>query len=106
VSTPDPTLEMEHAVTRVAWLSRSQKPPFLPEERLSLEEALTGFTSGTAFVNHLDHLTGTVEAGKLADLTILDRDVFDPGAGPIGEACVQATFVEGVAVYEATGLDG
>jgi hypothetical protein len=104
VSTPNPLLEMEHAVTRVAYLSRGAKEPFLPDERISLEAALAGFTSGTAFVNHLEHETGTIEVGKLADLAVLDRDLFAPDAGPIGDASVLATFVEGVAVYEAPGL--
>ncbi len=45
-------------------------------------------------------------SGALADLAVLDRDLFDPGQGPIGETRVLATFVEGVAVHEAPGLDG
>ena len=106
VSTPNPLLEMEHAVTRVAYLSRGDKEPFLPDERISFEAALAGFTSGTAFVNHMDDETGTIEVGKLADLAVLDRDLFAPDAGPIGDARVLATFVEGVAVHEAPGLEG
>ena len=58
------------------------------------------FTAGSAYVNHLDDETGSLEVGKLADLAVLDRDLFDRGAGAIGEARVVATFVEGVAVYE------
>ena len=106
VSTPNPLLEMEHAVTRVAYLSRGAKEPFLPDERISLGAALAGFTSGTAFVNHMEHETGTIEVGKLADLVVLDRDLFAPDAGPIGDARVLGTFVEGVAVHEAPGLGG
>ena len=44
--------------------------------------------------------------GRLADLAVLDRDLFDEGAGPIGETHAVATFIEGVAVYEAPGLGG
>ena len=40
---------------------------------------------------------GTLEVGKVADLAVLDRDLFDRGAGAIGEATVVGTFVEGVA---------
>ena len=61
---------------------------------------------GSAYVNHLDDETGSIEVGKLADLAVLDRDLFDRGAGAIGEARVVGTFIEGVPVYEGPGLDG
>jgi predicted amidohydrolase YtcJ len=104
VSTPDPLLEMEIAVTRVSDDSRGEREPFLPHERLELVDALTAFTAGSAYANHLDE-TGTLAVGKLADLAIIDRDLFDEAAGPIGEASVLATFVDGVLVHEAPGLD-
>ncbi len=103
VSTPNPMLEMEVAVSRVSPEMR-RAAPFLPDERISLAEALRAFTAGSAHAQHLDE-AGTLEAGKLADFAILDRDLFDRGAGAIGDARVLATFVEGVAVYEAPGLD-
>jgi predicted amidohydrolase YtcJ len=105
VSTPDPLLEMEVAVERVADESRGVREPFLPDERIELIDALAGFTAGSAYVNHLDE-TGTLEVGKLADLAVLDRDLFDRGAGAIGEAQVVGTFVEGEAVYQTTDLGG
>ncbi len=104
VSTPDPLLEIEVAVERVADESRGEREPFLPDERLELIDALAAFTAGSAHVNHLDE-TGTLEVGKLADLAVLDRDLFDRGAGPIGDANVVGTFVDGLAVYEDAALD-
>ncbi len=104
VSTPDPLLEIETAVTRISPEARGQHPPFLPDERLSLAEALRAFTAGSAHAQHLDE-AGTLEAGKLADFVVLDRDLFDEAAGPIGDARVVGTFVEGVPVHEAPGLD-
>ena len=79
---------------------------FLPEERIDLIDALAAYTAGSAYVNHLDEDTGTLEVGKLADLAVLDRDLFDRGAGAIGEARVVGTFIEGQAVYEDPALDG
>jgi predicted amidohydrolase YtcJ len=98
VSSANPLLEMEVATTRVNELTRSGEA-FLPDERLSLDEALSAFTIGSAYVSHLDGETGSLEVGKLADLTLLDRNLRAPGGGPIGEAKVLATWVEGREVY-------
>jgi predicted amidohydrolase YtcJ len=105
VSTPNPLLEMELAVERVADDHRGQLEPLLPDERLELIDALAAFTAGSAYVNHLDE-TGTLEVGKLADLAVLDRDLFDRGAGAIGEARVVGTFIDGRPVYEDAALEG
>ncbi len=106
VSTADPLLEMEVAVTRVSDLHRGEQPPFLPDERIELIEALAAFTVGTAWLNHLETEVGSLEVGKAADLVVLDRDLFDRAAGAIGEARVVATFVDGVAVHETPALEG
>jgi predicted amidohydrolase YtcJ len=105
VSTPNPLLEMEVAVERVSDICRGEAEPLLPGERIDLIDALAAFTSGSAYVNHLDAETGTLEVGKAADLAILDRDLFDRGAGAIGEARVVATFIDGVPVFEDRALD-
>jgi predicted amidohydrolase YtcJ len=99
VSTADPLRQIEVAVNRVSDLHRDGQP-FQPDERLTLDEALAAFTIGSAYVNHLDEETGTVEPGKLADLAVLDRDIRAPDAGPLGDARVIGTFVEGAAVYD------
>lgn len=104
VSTPDVLAEADVAVTRVSPEHRD-RPPFLPAESLSLVEALTAFTRGSAYVNHLDDLTGTVEVGKLADLVVLDRDLFAPEAGLPGHARVLLTLSEGQVVFEDPGLE-
>jgi predicted amidohydrolase YtcJ len=105
VSTADPLQEMELAVNRRHRGSHPEREVFLPDERLELIDALAAFTAGSAYVNHLDDVTGTVEVGKFADLAVLDRDLFDRGAGAIGEAHVVATFVDGVAVHETADLE-
>jgi predicted amidohydrolase YtcJ len=99
VTTPNPLLEMEVAITRTDTDNRTGEALF-PEERLSLDEALAAFTIGSAYVNDADAETGSIEVGKRADLAILDRDIRSPDAGPLGEARVLATFVGGTAVWD------
>jgi predicted amidohydrolase YtcJ len=98
VSTADPLPQLEVAVTRISPETRDTEP-LLPEEGIDLPTALATFTAGSAYVNFLDAETGTLEPSKLADLAVLDRDILDPGAGPIGDARVLLTLVEGEAVY-------
>ena len=107
VSSPNALSEMHVAVERISPDDFSaERDVFLPDERLDLIDALAGFTCNAAYVNHLDDETGTLEDGKLADLAVLDRDLFDRGAGAIGDTRVVGTFVEGVAVFEDPALDG
>jgi predicted amidohydrolase YtcJ len=103
VSTPDPFKQMEVAVTRVDPDHRGGEP-FLPDERIGLDEALTAFTRGSAFVNRLDGETGTLAPGMLADLVVLDRDIGAPDNGPIGDARALLTMVGGRVVHEAEAL--
>jgi hypothetical protein len=74
--------------------------PLIPEERLSLAGAIAAYTMGSAYANHLDEVTGSIEPGKLADLVVLDRDLFHLPPEEIGSAQVDATFVGGALVYE------
>ena len=104
VSTPNVMAEIEVAVSRVSPEDRSA-PPFLPAEALDLLTALAAFTTGSAWVNHLDQVTGSIEAGKLADLVVLDRDIMAPGAGPLGDTQVLLTLIDGQPVYEAATLE-
>ncbi len=104
VSTPNVLMEVETAVNRVFPEDRSAEP-LIPEEALDPIDAFAAFTIGTAYVNHLDDVTGSIEVGKLADLVVLDRDVFDRASGPIGDANVVLTLVEGEAAYEAGELE-
>jgi predicted amidohydrolase YtcJ len=104
VSTANPLEEIEVATNRVAPDDRDGEP-FLPAERVDLPTALDAFTSGSAYALRLEAGTGSVTPGKLADLAILDRDPFDPAAGPVGDARVLATLVEGEPVWADPALD-
>ena len=108
VSTPNPLEEIEVAVTRIAPDSGAEtgerRPPFLPHEALTLADAVAAFTLGSAWVNHRDGDTGSIAAGKLADLALIDRDLFAPDAGPISAGRVIGTWVGGAAMFEDPSL--
>jgi predicted amidohydrolase YtcJ len=104
VSTANPLEEIEVAVRRVA-PGDPDGEVFLPDERVDLPAALDAFTSGSAYALRLEAETGSVTPGKLADLAVLDRDPFDPAAGPIAAARVLATLVEGQPVHADPSLD-
>jgi len=100
VSSPDPLQGIHVAVNRVE--PGSAGPVFLPGERIGLAEALTAYTAGSAYANHLDD-TGRVAAGALADLVVLDRDPFAAPPEEIAETRVAHTYVGGAEVYAADG---
>ncbi|MFF5204648.1 amidohydrolase [Streptosporangium sp. NPDC000396] len=109
VSSPNPLWGIHVAVNRAVPVdapnaSATGKPrePFYPEQALTLAQAVTAYTAGSAWVNHLDDVTGTVEVGKYADLVVLDRDPFERPAEEIGETRVRRTYVDGRLVFAST----
>jgi predicted amidohydrolase YtcJ len=105
VSSADPWAGLHVAVNRTPPdPDGPPPPPFLPEQRLSLATALTAYTRGSARVNRLDDVTGTLEVGKDADLVVHDRDPFAGPPGEIGLTRVRRTYVHGRLVHEADGV--
>jgi predicted amidohydrolase YtcJ len=104
VSSPDPLEEIHVAVNRMMPptypYGNESDEVFLPDERLDLATSIAAFTMGSAYVNHLDDETGSIEVGKYADLAVVDRDLFAHPVEEVANAQVDATFVEGTAVYE------
>ncbi|MGX1673715.1 amidohydrolase [Streptomyces sp. NPDC055400] len=101
VSSPDPIEAIHVAVNRVLPDAAPGTPVFLPEQRIGLDAALTAYTAGSAYVNHLDDVTGSITAGRLADLVVLDRDPFAAPTEEIGATRVLETFVGGERVFAA-----
>lgn len=103
VSTPDPWAAIHVAVNRVAPPEHADgvHPAFLPEQAIDLGSALLAYTGGSAYVNHLDTETGSLLPGKLADLTVVDRDPFAGAPEEICATTTRQTWVEGELVYEA-----
>jgi predicted amidohydrolase YtcJ len=100
VSSPDPLQGIHVAVNRMVHgeTGRAGTDPFLPEQALTVTQAFAAYTSGSAFVNHLDE-TGTLERGSLADLVVLDRDPILGEPERIAEASVVSTWVDGGRVF-------
>jgi predicted amidohydrolase YtcJ len=98
VVTADPLESIEVAVTRQDALE-PQGEPWLPDEQITLEQAIAAYTIDAAYVEHKDGESGSLEAGKSADLVVLDRDIFKAPPGEISNAKVLATLFAGEAVH-------
>ena len=75
-----------------------------PAERVSLQTMLAAYTRNGAYVMHQEDQAGTIEPGKLADLTVLERDLFDTPVREIGEVDVVMTLFEGAVVHDSGAL--
>lgn len=111
VSSPNPLWGMHVAVNRTVFESypygtteRALTDPLLPHQRLDIETALTAYTRGSAFVNHLDQDTGSIEEGKAADLVVLDQNLFEVDSSDIAEIEVLLTLIDGRPVFESSDL--
>ena len=112
VSSPNPMWEIHVAVNRTSFPGyvyadddTAILEPFLPDERLDLPTAIAAFTVGSAFVNHLEDVTGSIEPGKLADLVVLDRNPFEHPREEIHRTRPLLTMVEGVPVHVDPSFD-
>ena len=105
VSSADPLQEIHVAVNRVLSerLGRRGEPectdPFQPEQAITLEDAIDGFTAGAAWVNHEEDVAGRLLPGMRADVTVLDQDLFAIPARDIGSTSVVMTVAGGTVVY-------
>ena len=99
VSSANPFLQIETVVTRKDPLD-DEDEVFIPEERISLAEAIAMLTIDAAWVNHSETDAGSIEVGKLADLAVLDRNLFDIQPEAISETQVVLTLFGGEVVYE------
>lgn len=97
VSTPDVMAQAAVAVHRNSPKTGAEET-FLPEQRIGLADALMAFTAGSAFVNHRDDVSGTIERGKQADLVLLDGDPFETERPD--DVGVAITMVAGEIVFE------
>jgi predicted amidohydrolase YtcJ len=100
VVTLNPWEGIQTAVTR----QTSEGTPaagFVPEQRLTVEQAVDGYTLGAAFAGRREKTEGSLELNKLADLIIVSQNIFDVNPHKIGATRVITTILGGRLVYQA-----
>lgn len=70
-----------------------------PEQRISREEAIRTYTINGAWQDHMEHIKGSIEVGKLADFCVLDEDILTVDAHRIKDITTLMTIVGGKIVY-------
>lgn len=86
------------AVTRQR--PQSDKPAWYPEQQLSLEEALWGYTVGAAITSGELAIKGSLSVGKRADLVVLDRDLLETADHDLHAVQTDMTMLDGEVVWE------
>ena len=94
----DPIAGIYAAATRRT-LDGKNPGGWIPEQKITVEEAVKAYTAGAAFTEFAEKSKGTIEEGKLADLVVLNRDIFRIPAEEILDAGVRMTIVDGKIVY-------
>ena len=98
VESINPIYGIQAAVTRQTVLG---EPPggWFPEQKLSLEESITGFTAVAAWSARREDKLGSIAAGKWADLTVYNQDLFSLPPDNWPDVETELTVVHGEVVY-------
>jgi hypothetical protein len=99
-----PLLGLYAAITRQ---DSSGEPSggWMPEQRITLEQALEAFTAGAAYASFDEHRLGMLRPGMQCDLTIFDRDLTRSSARQVAQAKVLATIIAGKVEHRQQGTD-
>jgi hypothetical protein len=98
----DPLQGIAAAVTRRT-LDGKHPGGWVPAQKITVEEAVRAFTVGAAFAEFQEQTKGTLAPGKLADLVMLDRDIWRIDPAEIQNARVLLTVMDGRVVFEEKG---
>lgn len=99
VTSYDPFQIMQVAVTRQSEKATGEGPTHTPQHRISIEDAIRGYTINAAHAAWRDDCTGSLAPGKWADLILLDRDLYNISPYEIGQTQVLLTLLEGREVH-------
>jgi predicted amidohydrolase YtcJ len=95
----NPLRAIQIGITRSCLGVTDPKEILWPEERATLEQMIASFTINGAYANFLENTTGSIEVGKMADLIVLDKNLFQVPAAEISKVKVILTFFEGKEVF-------
>jgi hypothetical protein len=95
----NPMEGLKAAVTRQT-LDGKHPDGWIPEQKITLDEVIRAYTVGSAYAEFADQVKGTITPGKLADLVMLDRDIYSSDPSDIDKAKVVLTVVDGRVVFE------
>jgi predicted amidohydrolase YtcJ len=99
----DPMLSVYAAVTRRT-LDGKNPDGWIPEQKISVDEAVRAYTVGSAYAEFQEQNKGTITTGKLADIVMLSEDIFSIDPREIERVKVVLTIMDGRVVYSAAGL--
>ena len=99
VAPPTPLEGIYAAVTRRT-LDDKHPHGWVPEQKITIDEALTAYTSSAAYASFEEHEKGVIAPGMLADLTVIDRDLRKIPAHDIRRARIVRTIVGGKTVFK------
>jgi predicted amidohydrolase YtcJ len=100
VAPMNPLFGIYAAVTRRT-LDGKNPNGWIPEQKITVDEAVRAFTYGSAYAEFQENVKGTLEVGKLADLVIISDDIFAIDPVKIGAVKVMLTVMDGKVVFEA-----
>lgn len=95
----DPLMGIYAAATRRT-LDGKNPDGWIPEQRITVRQAVHAYTMGSAFAEHQETVKGSIEPGKLADLVVLSDDIFTIPPAAIQDTRVDMTIFDGKVVYE------
>lgn len=96
----DPLQGIAAAVTRQT-LDGKHPHGWIPEQKITVEEAVRAYTLGSAYAESAEQFKGTIAPGRLADLVMLSRNIFEIAPDEIQKAKVLLTIVDGQVAYGA-----
>jgi hypothetical protein len=102
VESPNPFLGLHAAVTRRRADGSPSADGWYPEQKLTLAEALSAYTVGAAYAANAEHRLGKLSEGYLADLIVLEQDIFFIAPDDLLTTSAAATMINGEWVYTSS----